>query len=153
MARITGLIPGAVSILRSIAGVIAADSGTLTDANIPPAGAIDCTGFDTLLVGVEIDAGSSPTMTIEALFYDPQAADGSRWHRLFLGAAPGVTATALANETTGALASGAFAELRVFGAKQVFFRVTAITNAASTTASRILAMPGQTRNVKGVTRS
>lgn len=147
MARKSGaLYARETSVLRTIAGVIAADNATLTDANIPPASGIDCSGFDTVLIGVEITGGSSPTMTVEALFYDPDAADGSRWSRYLLGAPPGVTLAALAAETTGALPSnGQFVELRVFGHSKVFFRVTAVTNSGSTTAAKILGRPGRVR--------
>lgn len=157
MARKTGgLWTGEVAELRSIAGVIAADSTTLTDANIPPAQAIDCSGLDTVLVAVEIAAGTNPTATIEALLYDENAADGSRWKRMLLGAAPGVTATSLANETTGALAYTTnalnFAELRVFGHSKVFFRVSAVTNATSTTSMKILGIPGRVRGDRMLNR-
>ena len=153
MARKTGaLSTGETTQLRSISGVIAADSATLTDANIPPASGIDCTGLDTVMIGVEITGGSSPSMTIEALFYDADAADGSRWSRYLLGSAPGVTAAALAAETTGTLLSNSqFAELRVFGHPKVFFRVTAVANSASTTASKILGRPGQWRGDRKLT--
>lgn len=139
------LFTGEVTELRSGAGAIAADSATLSDANFPPAEAIDCTGYDSILVGVDVDGGASPTMTIEALVRDENAADGARWKRLLLGAAPGVTLAALANETTGALAPGNLAELRVFGAKQVFLRATAVANSGGTTGWRILGIPGKTR--------
>lgn len=147
MSRKTGTFrTGETTELRAIAGAITADSGTLSDANFPAAGGIDCSGFDTVLVGVEIVAGSSPTMTIEALFYDPEAAVDAKWSRVLLGAAPGVTLGALGAETTGALASGSqYAELRVFGHSKVYFRVTAVTNAGSTTSSKILGRPGRVR--------
>ncbi len=133
MARPAGLSNSQLGAARTIAGAIAADSGTLTDANIPVAGAIDCTGFDTIFVGVEIAAGSSPTATIEALFRDADAADGSRWTRALLGARDGVTLGALAVEDTGALASLTMVELHVFGRPLVFLRVKAVTNSGSTT--------------------
>lgn len=145
MARNTGLHE-TVGIARSTTGgVIAADSATLTDANIPPAQGISCSAFDTILVGVEIDAGTNPTATIEALVRDEEAADGSRWKRLLLGAPDGVTLSALANETTGALTGTSFAELRVYGRQLVFLRITAVTNATSTTGMRILVAPGRRR--------
>lgn len=145
MARPAALSNGQLTAARAIAGVIAADSGTLTDANIDPTKAIDCSGFETIFVGVEIAAGANPTATIEALTRDPDAADGSRWKRLLLGAPPGVTLSALANENTGALDGTALAELRVHGRSQVFLRVTAVTNAGGTTSMTILAMPGRPR--------
>jgi hypothetical protein len=147
MSRSSGALrTGETVIARSATAVIAADNSTLTDANIPAAEAIDCTGLDTILVGVEITAGTNPTMTIEALLRDADAADGSRWGRYLLGAAPGVTLGALASETTGALASNTqWAELRVFGHPAVFLRITAVTNSGSTTAWKILARPGAVR--------
>ena len=152
MARKNGLITGEVTVLRSAEAVIAADSATLNDTNIPPAQAIDCTGQDTILVGVEITGGSSPTMTIEALFYDENAADGSRWKRVLLGARDGVTLASLAAEDSGALDGTSFVEMRVFGAKKVFLRVKAVTNAGSTTAWKILGMPGRVRNFRQFNR-
>jgi hypothetical protein len=147
MSRNSGLLlTGQTTIARSATAVIAADSGTLTDANIPPAQGLDCSGYDTIMVGVEITAGSSPTMTIEALFRDADAADGSRWGRYLLGAAPGVTLASLAGETTGALASNTqFAELRVFGHPLVFLRISAVANATNTTAWKVLVRPGRVR--------
>lgn len=152
MPRKTGLTTGEVATLREATAIIAADSATLTDANFPVASAIDCTGFDTILVGVEITAGVSPSMTIEALFRDAEAPDGARWKRALLGSRPGVTAGALANETTGALDGLSFVELRVFGAKQVFLRISAVANAAGTTAWKILGIPGQTRAFRSFNR-
>lgn len=147
MARKTGCLrTGETTELRAIAGAIAADSAILTDANLPPANGIDCSGYETILVGVEIAIPGTATMTMEALFYDGDQLDGARWSRLLLGAAPGVTLGALAAETTGALANGAqFAELRVFGHPKVFLRITAITNAGGTTSSKILGRPGRVR--------
>ncbi len=150
MARKTGLRTGELTVLRELAaGVIAAQSTTLTDANYPPAAAVDCSGLDTVLVGVEIDGGTNPTATVEALFYDPEAADGHRWRRMMLGAPPGVTPAALANENTGALAFTVNAlqlvELRVFGHSKVYFRVSAVGASGSTTGGRILGMPGRVR--------
>lgn len=149
MARPVRLSGGQLALARTITGVIAADSSTLTDANIDPTLAINCSGLDTIFLGVEIDAGSSPTATIELLFRDPDAADGSRWRRLLLGARLGVVAPTSAplSETTGALIpAGAMVELCCFGRPCVFPRVTAVANATSTTAMRIVAMPGVTRN-------
>lgn len=147
MARTkTTLVSGVVAAVRAISGgIIAADSATLSDANIDPTLAIDCAKLDTILVGVEIAAGTNPTMTLEALFRDEEAADGLRWKRALLGARPGVTATALAVEDSGALDGTALVELRVFGARKVFLRIKAVTNATSTTGAKILAMPGKVR--------
>ncbi len=145
MARESTLKAGNIAAVRSGSGAIAADNATLNDTNIPPAQAIDCSGYDSIYVGVEITAGSSPTMTVEPLFYDPDAADGSRWKRLQQGARDGVTAAALGNEVTPALDGTALVELRVHGHSKVFLRVTAVANPGSTTAWKILAMPGKVR--------
>ena len=154
MARPLALSNLAPCELRSIAGVIAADSATLTDANFPVASGVCCAGFDTILVGVEITAGTSPTATIEALFRDNDAPDGSRWKRLLLGARDGITAVGTpAAEDTGALAQNSdFVELRVYGAQLVFLRVKAVGSAGSTTNLKILAMPGRPRNMAGYQR-
>lgn len=145
MARPNGLSASQFCVARSISGVIAADNSTLTDANIPVASALDCRGFETIFVGPEITAGTNPTATYEVLFRDGDAADGSRWKRLLLGAAPGVTLGSLASETTGALVNGQMAELRVHGHSSVFIRITAVANATSTTAHSILAIAGKPR--------
>lgn len=151
MARKTGaLFTGEVSIARSASAVIAADSATLTDANIPPAQGLDCSAFDTILVGVEITAGSSPTMTIETLARDAEAADGSRWKRMTAGLAfEGTPAVG----DTGALDGTAFVELPVFGHPLVFLRRKAVTNATNTTAWKILVMPGRYRGDRKLNRS
>jgi len=149
MARNTGLYTGAVTTLRSATALIAAESATLSDANYPVAQAIDCTGFDTLLVGVEVTAGTNPTMTIEALVRDGEASDGARWKRMTSGLAFEGTPTV---GDTGELDGTAFVELAVFGAKYVMLRIKAVTNAASTTAWKILGTPGRTRNISAVSR-
>lgn len=148
MARNSGLYTGQVTVLRSATALIVADSGTLTDANIVPADAVNCAGLDTIFVGVEITAGSSPTMTIELLFRDAEAADGSRWKRLLLGARPGITVlSAVASETSGALDGASLVEMRCFGHALVYPRITAVANPTSTTAWKILGMAGQVRNL------
>lgn len=145
-ARAGGISKGTITAARELAaGVIAIDNANLLDANVPPSAAIDCSRFDTIFVGVEIDGGSSPAITIEALFRDESAADGSRWKRMLLGAAPGVTPGALANEDSGALTGANMVELRVFGHKKVFLRVKTVANAGSTTGARILVLPGRPR--------
>lgn len=157
MARKSGgLWTGETTVARSASGgVIAADSATLTDANIPPAQALDCAGYDTVLVGVEVTVPGTSTMTVEALFYDPDAADGSRWSRHLLGAPPGVTAVAApAAETTGALpgTGASYAELRVNGHSKVFLRVTAVANSGATTGYKILARPGAVRGDRAINK-
>lgn len=150
MARKTGIFTGEVGIARSASAVIAAESATLSDANFPVAQALNCYGFDTVLVGVEITAGTAPTMTIEALVRDGEAADGSRWKRMTAGLAfEGTPAVG----DTGALDGTAFVELPVFGSKAVMFRIKAVTNAANTTAWKILVLGGRTRNTAGLNRS
>jgi hypothetical protein len=110
MARKTGaLFTGETIIARSATGgVIAIDSATLSDANYPAVdgkvtGGIDCSGYDTIFVGVEVTVPGTSTMTLEPLFYDPDGAVDAKLSRLLLGAAPGVTLAALASEATPAL--------------------------------------------------
>lgn len=146
MARQTDFVPGYIFAARTGAAIIAAEGTDYSDANYPVASAINCSVYQTIFVGCEITGGSSPTMTIEPLFRDPDAADGARWKRLLVGAPPGVTLAAAATATTGALAPDvSLAELRVFGWPLVYLRISAVANAASTTAWKILAMPGQRR--------
>lgn len=161
MARRSGqLRTGETTVLRSIAGVIAADSATLSDANYPAVagvltGGIDCSGFESVFIGVEVTVPGTSTMTIEALFFDPDGAVDQKLSRLMLGAEPGVTAGALASETTGALpgVESQYAEIRVFGHPQVFFRVTAVANSGSTTAAKILGRPGRVRGDRRLNKS
>ncbi len=137
--------------VRTISGVIAADSATLTDANFPVAEALDCRGFDTIWVGVEITGGVNPTCTIEALFRDEGGADGARWQRVLMGAPDGITPiAALAVPTTPAMTALQQCEIRVDGWKQVYLRRTAVTNSGSTTAMTILARPGKTRQAPAI---
>lgn len=152
MARPIGFAEGSsyahsMCVAREATGVIAADNASLTDANIPLAGAIDCSGYDTIFVGVEIVAGSSPTMTVEPLFRDTDGPDGFRWRRRLVGAPPGITvAGSLASQSTGALApGGGLVELRVDGSPAVFLRTSAVANATSTTSWKILVSPGAVR--------
>jgi hypothetical protein len=119
---------------------IAADNATLTDANFPPAGALDCQSFETVWAQVAIDGGSSPTMTLEALFRDEDAPDGSRWVR---------NRDAAGVLTTPALAPGQAFEITVDGWSKVFLRVSAVTNAGSTTGWKILVRPGKRRRPRG----
>src|SRR4051812_4908652 len=88
MARPTCISARAVAAIRTKTGApVLDDSATLTDANFPVApsstlgGAYDCSTFDTILLAVELAGGSSPTCTVDLLFRDPGAADGSRWKR------------------------------------------------------------------------
>lgn len=129
---------------RYKAAAIAADGTTYTDANFPAVlgphasdgtGAIDCTGFETILLKVSITAGSSPTMTLEALFRDADAADGSRWVRRVNGSGA-ITTPALAPDLQEA-------ELYVDGCPIVFPRITAVANSGSTTAWAIYVRPGK----------
>jgi hypothetical protein len=148
MARPGGLSATQLSAVRTVAGVIAADSSTLTDANIPPASALDCRGFKTVWLGVEIAGGVSPTATLEVLVRDADAADGSRWKKLLVGSAPGVTLAAAASQKTSALDGTSLVEVRVDGRSAVFFRIDVVTNPGSTTSITILAMGGEPRSAQ-----
>ncbi|HEY1956706.1 MAG TPA: hypothetical protein VGH28_13895 [Polyangiaceae bacterium] len=143
MSRVVaGFARGTFGVARS--ALTAADSATLTDANIPVAQALDCRGFDTIWVGVEFTAGTSPTATFEALMRDSNAPDGLRWKRMLLGSVDGVTAVASAAAlTTGALDGTAAYELRVDGQKNVFIRCTAVTG--TPTSFDVLVAQGKAR--------
>lgn len=148
MARPLGLnTNGQIGTVRSATALLAADSATLTDANIDPTLGFSCVGLESIFVGCEITGGSSPTMTIEPLFRDADAADGARWKRLLVGAPAGVTLTAAAVQATPAMAPDVqLYELRVYGWSLVYLRITAVANPTSTTAWKILAMPGVRRS-------
>lgn len=120
---------------RSASAVLAAESSTLNDANYPTANAIDCSGFETILVKPAITGGSSPELTVEALFRDPDAADGARWIRRLNSSGNAIT--------TGSLAVGEEAELTVDGWDVVMLRVSAVTNETNTTAWAIHVRPGK----------
>ncbi len=145
MARPAGLSVDRLAAVRTISGVIAADSTTLTDANIDPDHAINCLGFQTLWLGVEIAGGTNPTATLEVLVRDEDAADGARWKKLLVGAPDGVTLASAASAKTPALDGTALYEVRVEGRAKVFLRVDAVANATSTTGLKILAMGGKPR--------
>jgi hypothetical protein len=151
MARKTGAIfYDSVTEVRAASGAIAGDSATLTDANIPPTSAINCAGFETIWIGAEITGGSSPTMVIEPLVYDADAADGARWRRLQVGAGQGVAALAATADQQATIGpSDEMAEIRVNGATLVFLRVVSVANSASTTAWKILARAGRTQLIHG----
>jgi hypothetical protein len=139
-----------MTVVREISGQIAADSTTETDANFPPEEALDCRGFDTIWVSVEIAGGASPTCTLEPLFRDEGAADGFRWHRtqtISLDGAPVYASPA--DQQTSALQTSQQYELRVDGWPKVYLRRVAVTNSGSTTAMKILARPGRTRPARG----
>jgi hypothetical protein len=153
-ARKTTFGSGYVYVARSVTGAIAAENSTLSDANYDPTTGLDCYGYDTIFVGVEITAGSSPTITIEPLFRDSSdAPDGGRWVRIKCGVTDGVTLAGAANLDTGALASNAdFTELKVFGCRRVFLRAKAVANATNTTAWKVLVMPGKVRDTTNLSR-
>lgn len=145
MTRPAGLNPTQMSAARTISGVIAAESATLSLANFPLAQALDCYGYETIFVGVEITAGTNPTATIEVLAYDPDGVASQVWKKLLVGSPPGVTAASAASQKTSALDGTSLCEVRVCGRKQIMLRVDAVTNATNTTAMTILAMPGARR--------
>lgn len=168
MARKTGALrTGETTVARAAGssagaapGVIAIDNATLSDVNYPAVankitGGLDCTGFDTIFVGVEVAVPGTSTMTVEPLFYDPDAPADNHLSRLLLGAAPGVTPGALASEDTGALPglNNTWVELRVFGHRQVFLRVKTVANTGGTTGYNILVRPGRVRGDVAINRA
>lgn len=150
---------GAGSLVGAPNAQLAADSSTLTEANIPVTQAVDCSGYDSIFVGCEIAGGTNPTMTIEALFRDSEATDGGspatgmRWRRLLAGAREGVTvATAVSALETVTVGTGTgaatFAEIRTYGHKYVFLRITTVGGTVSTTTGwTILVKPGRVRPI------
>lgn len=150
MARTAGIFgdrgltyAGRMGYVRAAEGTLAADSSTLTDANIDPTLAVNCQGLDSIFLSLECDGATGVTVDVEPLFRDDDAADAERWKRIALGSRDGVTLAAAANQklTVGELA---MVEFRVFGWGKVYFRVDAVS-AASGTAWRLLAMPGKRR--------
>ena len=140
MAYVVSTVPllgkDSVTLARpAIGGVIAADTATLTDANYPVASAIDCTGYETVLVKCAVTGNAAATMAIEALFRDSNAADGSRWPRRVNASGAIVTAALLTDVQEQ--------ELTVDGHDLVFFRVTAVTNSAGTTTASIYVRGGK----------
>jgi hypothetical protein len=89
MARPVALSLTTDSQPRTVTGApVAADSATLTDANFSPTpdnvlgGAFNCYGFSTVWLNAEFTGGTSPTVTLDMLFRDDGAANGSRWRRV-----------------------------------------------------------------------
>lgn len=110
MARNIGLPadPARAGVWRTVTGApVTDDSVTLTDANISPTvssttgGAMGFSGLDSLLVAVEFTGGTTPAASLDVLYRDEDAADGSRWKRAG-------SAIALSVD---------FQEIQVFGAK------------------------------------
>jgi hypothetical protein len=135
-----------MTIVRDISGQIAADSTNEIDANLSPDDGLDCRGFDTIWVSVEIAGGTNPTCKLEPLFRDEGAADGFRWHRTQTIALDGAAVYASpADQQTTALRTSQQYELRVDGWSKVYLRRVAVTNDSGTTAMKILARPGRTR--------
>lgn len=131
------------TIVRTVAGVIAADNSTLSEVNIPVASALNCVGFDTILVRPVITAGTNPAVVIEPLFYDEFAVSGARWQRLILSPTAGaVPAGDDAIPTTCALGNGQMEEIQTFGFKHVFLRIASVVNPALTSNLVLLAYPG-----------
>jgi uncharacterized Zn-finger protein len=151
MARGTGGFVHAVSDYgqgigaRVVAGTIAADAATLTDAFIAPTLAISCQQYDTIFVTAEIAGGTAPSVTVEPLFYDKEAADGSRWKRLMVGALPGVPSTVASVQSAVLVNNATMVEMQTFGHPKVFLRVSAVANAPATTGYTVVAMPGRVR--------
>lgn len=150
MARHVCLFTNEVSAVRTKTNggsAVAADSGTLSDANFPllanatTGGTIDCRGLATLWVSVEFTGGTNPTIDLDPLIRDEGAADGARWKRLMPGATP-----ALFQPT---LDGAGFVEIQCDGGK-LFPRIKAVTG--SPTGIVILARPGSALNTgKGFT--
>lgn len=134
MSRPVGLSLTLVSAARTITGSPSADSTSLTDENFPPVpdnilgGALNAFGFSTVLFGVEFTGGSAPTIEIELLFRDANAAsDGNRWKRVL----PNVPITL---DGTGLVEFSTYGTL-------LFPRLVAVTGAP--TGITILAFPGR----------
>lgn len=144
MARKVALFTNEISAVRTKTNggsAVTADSSTLTDANFPPAadatngGTIDCRGLATIWIGVEFVGGSSPTIKLDPLIRDADAADGSRWKRLMPGDTPALVQPTL--DGTG------FVEIRCDGGF-LYPRIDTVSN--SPTTIRILARPGAALN-------
>jgi len=150
MSRPVSLFTNAISAVRTKTNggsAVAADSATLSDANFPlladatTGGTIDCRGLSSLWVSVEFTGGTGPTIDLDPLIRDEDAADGARWKRLMPGTTPALYQPTL--DGTG------FVEIRCDGGK-VFPRIKAVTG--SPTGIVILARPGAALNTgKGFT--
>lgn len=137
MARKVTMTLGAVAAVRVVTGApVAADSTTLADATFPEAtdattgGAIECRGYSTIWLGVEFVGGTNPTVVIEPLVRDTEAADQSRWKTTLSGGSV---------VRTSALTGASFEEVRVDGGR-IYPRIHAVVGDPTTV--RILARPG-----------
>lgn len=148
MARPISLMTNQISAVRTKSGSpVAADSGTLTDANFPllasstTGGTIDCRALATIWIGVEFTGGTTPTIDLDPLIRDEEAADGARWKRLLTASGPAVYQPTL--DGVG------FVEIRVDGG-QMYPRIKAVTG--NPTQVVLLARPGTLLNTgKGLT--
>lgn len=144
MARKVPLFTNEISAVRTKTNggsAVTADPSTLSDANFPLAadatsgGTIDCRGLATLWIGVEFVGGTTPSIKLDPLVRDGDAADGSRWKRLMPGDTPAVVQPTL--DGTG------FVEIRVDGG---FLYPRIDTVSGSPTTIRILGRPGAALN-------
>jgi hypothetical protein len=142
MSRLIGLTtdPSRIGLARRVTGSpVTADNTSLTDGNIPTTqsdtlgGAIQCRGFQTIWLGVAFTGGTNPTVTIDPLTRDEDAADGSRWVRLGFGT-PAAPLTFVLDGTF-------FVEVRVEG-RLTFPRISAVTS--TPTQVDLLVLPGST---------
>src|SRR5690349_16286964 len=122
----TGGNPAAIRVKTG--SPVTADSSTLTDANIPTTGIVDCTGLSTIWVAVEMSnagtqiASGAGSILLDQLWRDGTAADGFRWKRPLFGAISAPPAA----EAIPLDAGGGWIEMRVDGA-QIFPRISSIT--------------------------
>lgn len=149
MARPVSLMTNEISAVRTVTdgGGVSADSTTLTDSNFPlladavNGGTVDCRTLSTLWVDVEFVGGTSPSIELDPLIRDGNAADGSRWKRLLFGDSPAAAQPLLDG-------SG-FVEVRVDGG-QMYPRIKSVSGAP--TSVIILARPGALLNTgRGLT--
>lgn len=116
--------------IKAAGGGVSSDSATLTDTNFPPTadaadgGAIAFHNVESILVAVELTGGTTPSATLDLLFRDEDAADGSRWKRV--GSPLALTPD--------------FQEVHVFGSK-VYPRLSAVTG--SPTQVELVIKPGR----------
>ena len=112
MAVSTPGIPSGNGVTAIRSALTTTDSATINDTNYPPASAVLCKGWKTVLVQAVGVGGALTSVSVQALY------------RLGTGWAIGPTATVLGSD-------GASAAFDTMG-RTVFFRVTAITLGAAT---------------------
>ncbi len=85
------IAPSVATLVRTLSGTpVAAESATLSDANFPPAAAINCAGWRTVALYGVFTAGTTPTWSLQPLLRGGVEGAGLWTYASPLGAVPGL---------------------------------------------------------------